>query len=64
MPKQSLCDICKLVVSFLQPYVDNNSTEVRELAVWWYTELVPADLLLQDLIYNACMGIVSHVTFI
>jgi len=31
MPKQGLCDICKLVVNFLQPYVDNNSTEVREL---------------------------------
>jgi len=31
MPKQGVCDICKLVVNFLQPYVDNNSTEVREL---------------------------------
>ena len=29
MPKQSLCTICKVVVSFLEPYVDNNSTEVR-----------------------------------
>ena len=29
MPKQDLCSMCKLVVSFLEPYVDNNSTEVR-----------------------------------
>ena len=29
MPRQDLCSLCKLVVSFLQPYVDNNSTEVR-----------------------------------
>ena len=27
-PKESLCDMCKLVVNFLKPYVDNNSTEV------------------------------------
>ena len=33
MPKQSLCDLCKLAVNFLKPYVDNNSTEVRELGV-------------------------------
>ena len=25
--KQSLCDICELVVNFIKPYVDNNSTE-------------------------------------
>ena len=34
MPKQDLCSICKLVVSFLEPYVDNNSTEVRYLHVY------------------------------
>ena len=30
MPKQDLCSICKLVVSFLEPFVDSNSTEVKE----------------------------------
>ena len=28
LPKQSLCDICKLAVTFLQQYVDSNATEV------------------------------------
>ena len=28
MPKQSLCDLCKLAVQFIKPYVDSNSTEV------------------------------------
>ena len=28
MPKQSLCDMCKLLVTFIKPYVDSNSTEV------------------------------------
>ena len=27
-PRQTACDICELVVNFLKPYVDNNSTEV------------------------------------
>ena len=34
MPKQDLCSLCKLVVSFLEPYVDSNSTEVRYLHVY------------------------------
>lgn len=28
MPKQTACDVCKLAVTFLQQYVDSNSTEV------------------------------------
>ena len=31
-PKQNLCDLCKLLVNFLKPYVDSNSTEVSEIA--------------------------------
>ena len=34
LPKQSLCDMCKLVVTFIKPYVDNNSTEVSVLIIW------------------------------
>lgn len=29
VPKQDVCDICKLVVTFVKPYVDSNSTKVR-----------------------------------
>ncbi len=28
MPKQPLCQVCELVVSFLKPFVDSNATEV------------------------------------
>ena len=28
LPKQTACDVCKLAVTFLQQYVNSNSTEV------------------------------------
>jgi len=45
MPKQGLCDICKLVVNFLQPYVDNNSTEQEaEQALEGLCNILPSSI--------------------
>ena len=64
--KQNLCDICKLVVSFIKPYVDNNSTEEEvKQAVDQLCSILPSaissevsfefDLILsQRLVYSTC----------
>ena len=28
--KQDLCDLCKLAVNFVKPFIDSNSTEVSD----------------------------------
>lgn len=44
MPKQNLCDMCKLAVTFIKPYVDSNSTEKEvEDALDEVCSLLPAN---------------------
>ena len=32
--KQDLCDLCKMVVNFVKPFVDSSATEVRDYYVY------------------------------